>query len=164
MIGNDVVDFEAARRESNIWRKGYFQKVLTDSEIATVLSAEQPELIFWTIWSIKESAYKIANRKTGIRKYNPKSFECSYNPNNQTSIVRFEEFRYHGKSSFTNNLIASRCAEDFESLRKIKDGNCMKIKTVNYIPFVEIKDKNYIASVSHHGRFREVIYLLDSQL
>lgn len=77
MIGNDLVDLQLAVKESNWQRKGYLDKVCTAEEQQLILTSTNPLVTFWTLWSMKESVYKITNRITGIRNYSPTSYNCT---------------------------------------------------------------------------------------
>jgi phosphopantetheinyl transferase (holo-ACP synthase) len=76
MIGNDIVDLELAHKESNWKRNGFLDKIFTQNEQLLILNAKNPEVMVWNLWSRKEAAYKIYNRKTQIREYIPLQLEC----------------------------------------------------------------------------------------
>jgi phosphopantetheinyl transferase (holo-ACP synthase) len=79
MLGNDVIDRAAAAKQSN-WRRGnYLAKIFTPAEQLQVKMADDPDLLVWLIWSMKEAAYKIINRSDGIRFFNPLALTCSFN-------------------------------------------------------------------------------------
>src|SRR5688572_20252219 len=80
MLGNDLVDLNLAARQSNWRRKNYLAKIFTAREQEMVHQAENPDLLVWCMWSMKEAAYKIVNRSTGLRTYNPKAFSCYLDP------------------------------------------------------------------------------------
>jgi len=77
MIGNDVIDLHLAGRESNWQRKGYLSKIFTATEQELIRQASMPSDMVWLLWSCKEAAYKIVNRLTNVRIYNPAKFNCS---------------------------------------------------------------------------------------
>mgnify|MGYP003652628921 CR=1 FL=1 len=58
MIGNDVVDLNLAKTESNWQRKGFLEKQFTQFEINEILSSANPFVKVWLFWSMKEAAYK----------------------------------------------------------------------------------------------------------
>ncbi|MFN7674707.1 4'-phosphopantetheinyl transferase superfamily protein, partial [Flavobacterium sp.] len=76
MIGNDIVDLALAQQESNWQRKGFLHKLFTDKEQHLILNSNNPELMVWNLWSRKEACYKIYNRASGQRVFNPIQFEC----------------------------------------------------------------------------------------
>lgn len=76
MIGNDIVDFQYARRESNWRRPRFLDKIFTAQEQNFIRRSTNPEKKVWVLWSMKESAYKIAARLGKKRFLAPKQFEC----------------------------------------------------------------------------------------
>lgn len=62
MMGNDVVDRATARLETNWQRPGFLTKAFTKPEQALITAATDPDVWVWTVWSQKESAYKLAAR------------------------------------------------------------------------------------------------------
>ncbi|NJW53364.1 4'-phosphopantetheinyl transferase family protein [Salinimicrobium oceani] len=84
MIGNDVVDLELSRRQSNWRRNGFLEKVFSKAEREIILTSEDHELHVWLLWSMKEAAYKAHQRK----------FRLPRNLNwlaQQTEIIKQEE-------------------------------------------------------------------------
>lgn len=77
MIGNDIIDLHLAGRESNWQRKGYLSKIFTATEQEMICQASIPSDMVWLLWSCKEAAYKIVNRITNLRIYNPLKFSCT---------------------------------------------------------------------------------------
>ena len=71
MIGNDVVDIQLAKIESNWQRKGYLDKIFTENEQIYISNSLEPDIAVWNLWTRKEAAYKIWNTQTGLRKFNP---------------------------------------------------------------------------------------------
>jgi phosphopantetheinyl transferase (holo-ACP synthase) len=67
MIGNDIVDIAEAAMKSNWQRKGFLNKVFTEKEQLYISNSDDPDLMVWLLWSIKESSYKIYSRQE--RKY-----------------------------------------------------------------------------------------------
>lgn len=76
MIGNDIIDLELAARQSNWKRKGFLDKLFSKQEQGLVFESSAPFRMVWKLWSMKESAYKIHVRKTGERRFNPRSYSC----------------------------------------------------------------------------------------
>jgi phosphopantetheinyl transferase (holo-ACP synthase) len=109
MIGNDIVDRVQAKRESNWQRKGFLDKLFTTDEQRLILTASDPERIVWTLWSMKESAYKVAVRETGKRVFAPRKLECQVNTLTEETaegVVSYEKI-YQTRSSITPHYIAS---------------------------------------------------------
>lgn len=77
MIGNDVIDLRLADQESNWQRKGYLSKIFTAAEQDMICQASVPSDMVWLFWSCKEAVYKIVNRVSNLRIYNPAKFNCT---------------------------------------------------------------------------------------
>lgn len=160
MIGNDVVDLILAQKESNWQRKGYLDKIFTKKEQIIIQKSENQEIVIWDFWSRKEAAYKIWNRKSNIRKYNPIRFECS-NLNLEIGRVRFESLIYYTKTQITKDFIHTIAVSNKEDFSKIKTfKNSFTIKKLNGFPFYSnINQQNQYISKSQHGRFEFIIGL-----
>lgn len=161
MIGNDVIDLELAKVESNWRRKGFLNKIFTISEQQLIRTAENPDIMVWTLWSRKEAAYKIYNRQTNIRAYNPLRFECSemeFVSGHYFGKVINGVFLYHTKTEITPDsihTIAVSNANDFDAVEYLE--NSAPIQKSNGIP--ERHDGLNVkpVSISHHGRFKKII-------
>ncbi len=104
MVGNDIVDLESARSQSNWERKGFLNKIFTSSEQECIHNAENPFLTVWLLWSMKESAYKINVQQYTQRFFAPKKLECRLNAGNK-GLVYYKSNRYYTTSEITNNFI-----------------------------------------------------------
>ncbi|MCX6216873.1 4'-phosphopantetheinyl transferase superfamily protein [Spirosoma sp.] len=76
MIGNDIVDLAQAKRDSNWRRRGYLDKIFTPHEQQLIEAAIDPDQMVWLLWSMKESAYKRAVRRTYNRAFAPSKIVC----------------------------------------------------------------------------------------
>jgi phosphopantetheinyl transferase (holo-ACP synthase) len=156
MIGNDIVDLALAHRESNWQRKGFLDKLFTANEQLQILSSNNPELMVWNLWSRKEAAYKIYNRQSGQRVYNPIQFEC------YDDKVRFGDLVYYTKTQVTSDFvytIAATCTSNFDTIQHQTSRNdILKIKGIPH--FFDSRNSLFLpASISHHGRFMRVAVL-----
>ncbi|HSN48039.1 MAG TPA: 4'-phosphopantetheinyl transferase superfamily protein [Flavobacterium sp.] len=165
MIGNDIVDLALARKESNWKRKGFLDKIFTKDEQLLISKVEDPELMVWNLWSRKEAAYKIHNRKTQIRGYFPQQLECFdleiCNGNTFGKVV-INESIYFTKTEITAQFvhtIAVENAGDFDTVKTLENRN--KIQKSNGIPSYFGNDKlvSKPVSISHHGRFEQIVVL-----
>lgn len=77
MLGNDLVDLDLARLQSNWKRKGYLARVFNPAEQRTILLSQYPDFTVWLLWSMKEASYKIHNRNSGLRRYEPLAYSCT---------------------------------------------------------------------------------------
>lgn len=162
MIGNDVIDLQQSRLESNWQRKGFLEKLFTDEEQQLIEEHHDPEIMVWLLWSMKEAAYKVYNRQTKIREYIPKKLACS--------IMTLYEFQaqgrvtcngntYYTKTQITPENIHTIAGVRMEILDNIKETDRKGIiKNETGIPYLaaigaELQD----ISISHHGRFERIV-------
>ncbi len=160
MIGNDIVDLATAQKETNWKRKGFLDKIFTLQEQRFINLSENQEIEVWNLWSRKEAAYKIYNRESGIRKYNPLQFEC-FNLNLEIGTVVFENQLFYTKTEITPEYIytiAVVAIENFNTISNLE--STAIIKKQNGIPFYV--NENYMikpVSKTNHGSFERIITL-----
>ena len=158
MIGNDIVDLVLAQKENNWKRNGFLNKIFTSQEQLLIHSYENPEIMIWNLWSRKEASYKIYNRQTGIRKYNPIQFEC-FDLHLEIGKVVFENQVYYTKTEITSEFIYSISVSNISGFDEIINlENFIKIEKQNGIPFY--KNENHLIkpiSKTNHGRFEKII-------
>jgi phosphopantetheinyl transferase (holo-ACP synthase) len=163
MIGNDIVDLALAQKESNWKRKGFLDKIFTSNEQLLILNAGNPTIMVWNLWSRKEAAYKIYNRQTQIRGYFPLQLECFDLEIIDEIIfgkVVIKDLVYLTKTVITNqfiNTIAVENSQDFDKITTLE--NRKNIKKNNGIPsyFENKSSAPKPISISHHGRFEQII-------
>ena len=165
MIGNDAVDLLQSRQESNWRRKGFVEKLFTTNEQLLIEQDSTPEIMVWTLWSMKEAAYKIYNRQTKRREYIPKKLICSVVSNNTTYIlgqVTCEENVYHTKTTILNDCINTIAVSFFNDLNNVIEIERSEIlKDQCGIPYLH--NSLYSAkdvSISNHGRFEKVVTII----
>lgn len=154
MLGNDIVDLQVAKIESNWRRKNYLQKIFSPNEQQYIAEAKQPDEMVWLLWSMKEAAYKIYNRQTGIRSFAPTQLNC-YLPTLEKPI--------DGLVSIKNEIYFTQS--------QLKDEYIHTLATVNQqqILYTKIKLFEYPenqfdykstspACVSHHGKYLALVY------
>jgi len=165
MIGNDVVDISQSRLESNWQRSGFTQKIFTDDEQRCITNTNDPETLIWLLWSMKEAAYKIYNRQTGIRKYIPKKLECTILFKGNTycigQVICFDNL-YYTKTVITNDslhTIAVTKLSDFSNV--VETDKKLILKNEFGLPYIfdGSKNKHQEVSVSNHGRFEKTVAL-----
>ena len=164
MIGNDVIDLQQSRQESNWQRKGFIEKLFTTNEQSLIAEDSNPEMMVWLLWSMKEAAYKIHNRKTKIREYIPQKLNCSFISGNKNTIVMGEVFCsgniYHTKTMLSEEIIytiAATSINDLENAIEIENKGIFKDE--NGIPYLldSVSNTFQAVSISHHGRFEKVV-------
>ena len=175
MLGNDIIDLQKAGLESNWRRKGYLDKLFNTEEQQQILLSNHPETTLWVFWSMKEAAYKIINRETTERFYNPKKFIC--NSNKDGNFVDFEGKIIHIKSVINQHFIHTIASSTNENLKKIQttylentstylsdfnleSNRYILKKDINGIPNLVDKanGESHFASVSHHGKYLAIIH------
>ncbi|SOD79197.1 4'-phosphopantetheinyl transferase family protein [Spirosoma fluviale] len=109
MIGNDIVDLALAKRESNWRRRGYLDKIFTPHEQQLIHSANDPDQLVWLLWSMKESAYKLAVRRTGNRIFAPSKIGCHLSEPASETVTGdvFYHEAYRTKSVMTPQYIST---------------------------------------------------------
>ncbi len=103
MIGNDVVDLNLAKTQSNWRRKRFIDKIFTKREQLFIKNAMDSSTAVWLLWSMKESAYKIYSRQNKIRFFSPKKFECEMC--NSQNTVNINNTIYFTTSTISNDSI-----------------------------------------------------------
>ena len=163
MIGNDIVDLTLARKESRWQRNGFMDKLFTEKEKILIYNSLNPETMVWNLWSRKEAAYKIYNRKTQIRTFNPKQLEC-FDVTNYDGIVFgevvCETYVYFTKTMLFDDCIHTIAVDDksnFNHLQFLESTNniCKKDGIPAY--FDAEKQVYKPVSISHHGKFRAIV-------
>lgn len=151
MLGNDIVDLNLAKTQSNWRRKRYLDKIFTTEEQLIISHAENPDLMVWVLWSMKESAYKIDNRKTGIRNFAPQSLSCTIHDNHHGE-VNINGNTYFTKSNLQTAFVHTIAASHHHELEKVEI-------TIYEAPHHLFDYKSIKpACVSHHGKYLALIY------
>lgn len=155
MIGNDIVDLELAKIESNWRRPGYLNKIFTSFEQKLINEAKNPTLMVWLLWSMKEASYKIYATKAGIRSFAPTQLACeslNLNTTKAEGTININNELYYTKSEIKPSFI--------HSLAATKRVDLPKISTAIYThPNWLINYKTTGPKcVSHHGKYLALIY------
>lgn len=159
MIGNDVIDLAQSRIESRWQRKGFVEKLFTSEEQQYIKDYKNPETMVWLLWSMKEAAYKIYNRRTKIREFSPKKLCCTLgflNSNDAIGKVYYNENVYYTETIFSLESIHTIAVDNLENINHIIEvENKEIIKDENGIPYLKICNALRDVSISHHGRFEK---------
>ena len=109
MIGNDVVDLQVARAQSNWRRKGFLNKVFNPHEQFEIDHTNDPDGMVWLLWSMKEAAYKAHQRLHQLpRKLNwkqQKTFLESHISGRANGYVQIGESVYSTSSETTTAYV-----------------------------------------------------------
>ena len=179
MLGNDIVDLQLAKTQSNWHRKGYLDKIFTLEEQDAILNAKNPNTMVWLFWSMKEAVYKIFNRQTLERFYSPQKFECKIfflDDDTAEGLVAYNGITYFTKSDLSQNFIYTLSSTKTPNLEKFTTKylpNSANYKQLlkqefginvqkNLFGIPEIIDfelgTKKLASISHHGRYLAIAY------
>jgi len=152
VLGNDIVDLVLAKTQSNWRRKNYLDKIFTADEQLLISSSEKPDEMVWLLWSMKESAYKIHNRKTGIRSFAPKSLECTIHSDQIHGEVNIEDDTYFTKSDIETSYLHTVASAESVHLKNIK---IAIYKSPDHL--FDYKSTKP-GCVSHHGQYLALVY------
>ncbi len=115
MIGNDIVDLQFAKQESNWRRPRFLQKLFTEEEQDFIHASANKEIAVWLLWTRKESVYKIVSRLEQRRFFAPKkikhvnltllSIPCLPEMEKQQSQLSFGQYTFYTESLISNTHI-----------------------------------------------------------
>jgi phosphopantetheinyl transferase len=188
MIGNDIVDLNLAKIQSNWQRKGFLEKQFTQKEQCAILKAENPFVTVWLFWSMKEAAYKCYTQKSNERFYAPQKFDCRLISETK-GIVIFEGNHFY-TTSFSSASYIYTTAKEEESERLMFSAVAMpstlefdlknklaqetgfsvdhiqKVKTTMGAPRFYHQEELLTAScsMSHHGNYGAYAFNLANKL
>ena len=181
MIGNDIVDIDKAKKDSNWQRPGFLDKLFTQKEQQIIQNSEDSFLMVWRFWSMKEAAYKLYTQLNPSRFYNPKGFECEIKA--KRCSVSFKNFKCYVETKITSDYIVSEASLKPSTLKseviQLKSENIkssgqflkeklmdsisenlgierdkLSLKKDNFgIPIVEFNSNKLHVSLTHHGNF-----------
>jgi len=177
LIGNDIIDLNLARQQSNWQRRGFLQKLFNSEEQEFILSAENSEFLVWLFWSMKESVYKAKQREYNLNaSFNPKHFNCHLLDlgtqeargevvTNTGSYKTVSSFSLHNIHTCTSNTRFTRILKKgdvkLELLQKIAEENNLHLNHLEIdkdslgIPYCTYLGayQKIIFSLSHHGAY-----------
>jgi phosphopantetheinyl transferase (holo-ACP synthase) len=173
MIGNDIVDLQLAKTQSNWQRRGWLQKIFTVKEQQHIFISGNKELQIWIFWSMKEAAYKAHQQRFGFfPRYNPKSFQCTLkgavNVNNETYkiVTEIQNGYVHSIAMLSHiDYLSSIYTKRVDLYKKLKRSIAQKLnidssliyfqKDCKGIPRIKIDQKTMQLPISltHHGKY-----------
>ncbi|WP_316800458.1 4'-phosphopantetheinyl transferase superfamily protein [Pedobacter frigidisoli] len=180
MLGNDVVDLNLAAKQNNFRRANYLNKIFSPEEQQLVYDSDCADLMVWLIWSMKEAAYKIVNRNTRHRFYNPTSFRCAVQLDDLQATGSVD---YGGDKFMTHSVITSDYVHTLSVEADLSIDQCCVLQRHNSddyalcfnrgnegmqlqkdnsgLPEIFIGDikTRHLASISHHGQFLFIAFL-----
>ncbi len=181
MIGNDIVDLNLAKTQSNWQRNGFLEKQFTNEEQKEILSSGNPFLQVWLFWSMKEAGYKCYTQDFKKRFFAPKKFVCK-TVSDSEGVVEVESKKYSVNYEISNNYIHSIAFDNYQKNRVSKlffidkNDNQTKITNQNLLDYFSFKTeliKNELGipylyqnnqklpvsiSTSHHGNYAAFVF------
>lgn len=186
MIGNDIIDLKLTLGKNTWKREGFLNKLFSQEEQDLILRSNDPELIVWLLWAMKESVYKAHQRRFELpRKFNPKAFKCEITGDKITSVtgkVSIEKYSYLTKASISHKYIYCFATIDnstnfvqkiylkptdlklqlINEVSRLENLPKQKIsinKSADYIPFLNFGNQKLFCnfSMAHHGHFSAFI-------
>ncbi len=112
-VGNDIVDLKVAAKESYWQRRGFLDKIFTSSEQALIRGAANPFETVWRLWSMKEAAYKVYVRQTGVRFFNPRKLIAQFG-STRKGQVSINGFVFNTWTEKNSDYVHSVCSSNDE--------------------------------------------------
>lgn len=161
MMGHDLVDLSLARQAHRWEREGFLEKIFTEAELSLVRTGEDFFTSLWWFWSQKEAVYKIANRNSGRRWFNPHAFQIT--GFEAESKVLFDTETYTVRTHRQNDKIESIALSYNVDFTRVKSIDLNHIFKINKLPFYKDESGKLLpASVSHHGKYASAYALLNA--
>src|SRR5688572_19100462 len=84
------------------------EKVLSRDEQSLVAGSDFPEHMIWILWSVKESAFKVCNRKTGLSSFSPVSYEVHLEERSLFRYMQQGQYRLQENGFKNFNMLYAR--------------------------------------------------------
>lgn len=93
--GNDIVDLQWAREQVHSAESRWLNKVFVREEIYAIESSDEPFLIKWLLWSMKETVFKMVKREDYKLLFAPHHLVCQIeNPSSGKAVVNYNSQSY----------------------------------------------------------------------
>lgn len=181
MIGNDIIDLQLAKTQSNWQRKGFLEKQFTNVERKIILNAENPFKYVWLFWSMKEAAYKCFVQLFEKRFFAPNKFKCKLISSNRGYVtIESNVFYTFSKINrqFIHTIAKQNILQDSNHQEFLIDKNIGESQSVkkqllaNFSTNTKLKKNKFGApslfekeklpisiSLTHHGNYGAFAYL-----
>ncbi|MDH5721532.1 MAG: 4'-phosphopantetheinyl transferase superfamily protein [Spirochaetia bacterium] len=190
-IGNDIVDLKDNDSDLITYHNRFFSRVLADEEYRFLIDNRSNKIekkMFWTVWAIKEAAYKaikriddkaifqpkkyIVSENFNHVKYQDKKLQCIYDINEEFIHVicmneNIKQMKEENKIRYFTEFIDEKKSPGLNVRDRIKDelkafyNLDIDLLFKNRVPFYELKNQKYPVSISHHGRYIAAAFLVD---
>lgn len=158
MVGNDIIDIEESKKNSNWERPRFLEKLFTDHEQQLIRNSDNSFLMVWRLWSMKEAAYKLYIQLHPSRFYRPKQFECFIN--NIIGNVKYRDFECPVNTKITSGYIVSEAYINNSNVTS----RYIKLKTNNYkIQNQTIKAALFSLLAKRHNVLKSELRILKSE-
>ena len=186
-IGNDIVDLNLAKTESNWQRVGFLEKQFTKREQQEIYNSKNPFLQVWQFWSMKEAAYKCYTQQVEKRFFAPLKFECNLISNDEGTVF-FEDKIFYTTTIFSSFYVSTIAKQNatttsiFSKIGKaenvdkdlktklaliinIKSEEITKRKSSIGAPLYYYQEKKITksCSISHHGNYGTFAFTLNNE-
>ncbi len=155
MIGNDLVDLRQAARESNWMRKGFLSKLFNAREQQYIILAAKTHEMIWLLWSMKEAAYKIDNKRSGLREFAPLKLACKLTMlgvgSSEGQVTTGDHVYFTRSDIQSDDHVHTLAACSYEALQSITS-------IVSSPSLADKHQKTSAACRSHHGRYLALIF------
>ena len=112
MVGNDIVDISLAKKQRSWQRVGFLGKVFTSDELVMIANAEDTVQMIWTLWSMKESVYKILIQQGHQRFFNPLKLKCMVSSSRHGSVTAFSQVFITQTRQMADYIFTIACTEE----------------------------------------------------
>ncbi|MFD2529852.1 MULTISPECIES: 4'-phosphopantetheinyl transferase family protein [Polaribacter] len=186
-IGNDIVDLNLAKTQSNWQRNGFLDKQFSQKEQQEIYNSKNPFLQVWQFWSMKEAAYKCYTQQVEKRFFAPLKFECTLISKDQGTVF-FEDKIFYTTTTFnpfyvstiakqnaTTTSIFSKIGKsdnvdkdlktELASIVSLKLEEITKRKSSVGAPLYYYREKKITqsCSISHHGNYGAFAFTLNNE-
>lgn len=177
MIGNDIIDLSLAKTQSNWQRPGFLEKQFTEEEINCIQTSEEPFLLIWRMWSMKEAVYKVVVQQEQRRFFAPQKFSCEIlsetegsvtyqNQVFQTQTQTTRKYIYTSTGNATFYWIGenTKSANMWKAIEKQTGFSTTQLdirKTVAGVPNLFYKEERISQAFTktHHGDYEAIEYI-----
>jgi len=105
-LGNDIVDLKDPLAQGKADNQRFLNKICSEIEQKLILTSPDPNVMLWTLWSIKEASFKAAKKLLWTAKFIPKQFLCHRGSQDENSWTCFYlDLHFHVKVAITSEYV-----------------------------------------------------------
>lgn len=102
LVGNDLVDLTAEEAQPGQRHPRFDQRVFNAGERAQIEANPDPHRLRWTLWAVKESAYKLAKKLSSEARFIPLHFTSEVDESGNGFVY------YRGRRFFSSAVHSAR--------------------------------------------------------